>query len=206
METKDEKWTWLQQVFGDEDPDEDDAGDKGGTDDDKGDEGGEPEKTFTQDEVNKMIGERLARESAKMKKEAEAAANKALEAAKKEAEKKAKMDAAEKEKYEREQLEKERDELKRYKERTELGKTVSNMLSDADVPVTDDLLELLIGEDEEATEKAVERFKAAITAAVEQKEKERSKGKTPKATGAPKSTDPPDAIQKRIDKYKKKGK
>lgn len=206
METKGEMWNrWLQQLFAD-DPDEggdpEDGNGEEGKDED-GEDGGEPEKTFTQNEVDKLISARLAREAAKLKKEAEASAQKALEAAKKEAEKKAKMDAAEKEKYEREQIEQERDELRKYKERVELGKTVASMLSDSDITVDDDLLDLLIGEDEETTEKAVELFKKALNGAVEKKEKDRAKGTTPKATGAHKSTDPPDEIQKRIDKYKK---
>ena len=186
------KELWNQQIFADEaEPAEEQAAAEE-----------QAEKTFTQDEVNKLIADRLSRESAKLKKEAQAAADASLEAAKKEAEKKAKMDAAEKEKYEREQMQKQIDELNAYRSRAELEKTVNSLMAKHNIVAQDAHYDLLIGADEEATEARVETFVKAVEAEVEKRERERAKGTTPKAGGSAKPKEQSE-IEKRVAKYKR---
>lgn len=199
-ETSFEMKHWL---FGEDEPDPEDKPDENG-EEGKGDEGKEPENKFSQADVDKMISERLARESAKLKKEAEATAKAEYEKAAKEAEKKAKMDAAEKAKYEQEQLQKQIDELNAYKSRTELSKTVTSLLAEQDIVATDGLQELLIGADEDTTTERVEAFIKEVNAAVERKEKARAKGTTPKSGNAEKGK-ASDPFKVRAEKYRKKG-
>lgn len=104
-------------------------------------------KTFSRDEVAKMI----AAETNKAK----AAWEKELEAKKEEAKKLAKMNAEEKLQHELEQKEAEIAELKRGQALSEMTKEASKMLTDANLPHDDDLLGLIVSDDADATKQAV---------------------------------------------------
>lgn len=112
--------------------------------------GGEGEqgtgKTFSRDEIGKMI----AAETSKAK----AAWEKDFEAKQKEAKKLAKMNAEEKLKHQLEQKESEINELKRQQTLNEMSKEASKMFSDNELPFDDDLLSLVVSDDAEATKKA----------------------------------------------------
>lgn len=103
-------------------------------------------KTFSRDDVAKMI----AAETSKAK----AAWEKDFEAKQEEAKKLAKMNAEEKLKHQLEQKESEINELKRQQTLTEMSKEASKMLSENELPFDDDLLSLLVSDDAEATKKA----------------------------------------------------
>ncbi|MGX7191544.1 DUF4355 domain-containing protein [Enterococcus lactis] len=104
-------------------------------------------KTFSRDEVAKMI----AAETNKAK----AAWEKELEAKKEEAKKLAKMNAEEKLQHELEQKEAEIAELKRGQALSEMTKEASKMLTDANLPHDDNLLGLIVSDDADATKQAV---------------------------------------------------
>ena len=104
-------------------------------------------KTFSRDDVAKMI----AAETNKAK----AAWEKELEAKKEEAKKLAKMNAEEKLQHELKQKEAEIVELKRGQALSEMTKEASKMLTDANLPHDDDLLGLIVSDDADATKQAV---------------------------------------------------
>lgn len=104
-------------------------------------------KTFSRDDVAKMI----AAETNKAK----AAWEKELEAKKEEAKKLAKMNAEEKLQHELKQKEAEIAELKRGQALSEMTKEASKMLTDANLPHDDDLLGLIVSDDADATKQAV---------------------------------------------------
>lgn len=191
---------WYQQIFAeDPDPGTDPAGDPEPGNDP------EPEKTFTQAELDKMISDRLAREKAKLEKDAKDAAAAKLAEAQKEAEKKAKMDAEQRAQYEKEQLEARIQELEAAQTKAALGRTVSALLAENDIPANDNLIDMLIGVDEESTSARVAAFVKAVQTEIDRKEKERAKGTTPKTGSKAKDVDPMDAeFQKHLDRYKKK--
>lgn len=112
--------------------------------------GGEGEqgtgKTFSRDEIGKMI----AAETSKAK----AAWEKDFEAKQEEAKKLAKMNAEEKLKHQLEQKESEINELKRQQTLNEMSKEASKLLSENELPFDDDLLSLVVSDDAEATKKA----------------------------------------------------
>lgn len=128
----------------------------------------ETEKTFTQDEVNKIVQDRLAKEKAKNEK------------AQEEAKKLAKMNAEQKNQYMVEQLQKELEEYKNKEAKNDMIKEANSMLKEADINLPDDVVAMLIGDNAEDTKVCVDSFSKAFKTAVERAVNEKLKGKTPK--------------------------
>ncbi|EGP5365889.1 DUF4355 domain-containing protein [Enterococcus faecium] len=124
-------------------------------------------KTFSRDDVAKMIAAETKKARASWEKE--------LEAKKEEAKKLAKMNAEEKLQHELEQKEAEIAELKRNQTLSEMKSEASKMLSSASLPQDDELLGLIVSEDAEATKKAV----SIITKFASQIKKENARQSTP---------------------------
>ena len=104
-------------------------------------------KTFSRDELAKIVAAETKKARASWEQEAEAK--------KEEAKKLAKMNAEEKLQHELEQKEAEIAELKRGQTLNEMKSEASKMLSGAGLPQDDELLGLIVSEDAEATKKAV---------------------------------------------------
>lgn len=128
----------------------------------------ETEKTFTQDEVNKIVQDRLAKEKAKNEK------------AQEEAKKLAKMNAEQKNQYMVEQLQKELEEYKNKEAKNDMIKEANSMLKEADINLPDEVVAMLIGDNAEDTKVCVDSFSKAFKTAVERAVNEKLKGKTPK--------------------------
>ncbi|MDV7787600.1 DUF4355 domain-containing protein [Enterococcus gallinarum] len=124
-------------------------------------------KTFSRDELAKIIAAETKKARANWEQEAEAK--------KEEAKKLAKMNAEEKLQHELEQKEAEIAELKRGQTLNEMKSEASKMLSGAGLPQDDELLGLIVSEDAEATKKAV----AVITNFASQIKKENARQSTP---------------------------
>ena len=130
----------------------------------KGEETG---KTFSRDELAKIVAAETKKARESWEQEAEAK--------KEEAKKLAKMNAEEKLQHELEQKEAEIAELKRGQTLNEMKSEASKMLSGAGLPQDDELLGLIVSEDAEATKKAV----AVITNFASQIKKENARQSTP---------------------------
>lgn len=128
---------------------------------------GETGKTFSRDELAKIVAAETKKARASWEQEAEAK--------KEEAKKLAKMNAEEKLQHELEQKEAEIAELKRGQTLNEMKSEASKMLSGAGLPQDDELLGLIVSEDAEATKKAV----AVITNFASQIKKENARQSTP---------------------------
>ncbi|MDT2770499.1 DUF4355 domain-containing protein [Enterococcus pseudoavium] len=124
-------------------------------------------KTFSRDDVAKMIAAETKKARASWEQEAEAK--------KEEAKKLAKMNAEEKLQHELEQKEAEIAELKRGQTLNEMKSEASKMLSGAGLPHDDELLGLIVSDDAEATKKAV----AVITNFASLIKKENARQTTP---------------------------
>lgn len=124
-------------------------------------------KTFSRDELAKIVATETKKARASWEQEAEAK--------KEEAKKLAKMNAEEKLQHELEQKEAEIAELKRGQTLNEMKSEASKMLSGAGLPQDDELLGLIVSEDAEATKKAV----AVITNFASQIKKENARQSTP---------------------------
>ena len=107
-----------------------------------------PVKTYTQEEVEQMMKERVAREK------------RAADEAIKEAEKLAKMNADQKREYELEKLQSELAEYKKKDAFNGLSKEASKMLSEHNIHADDELLAFVVKDDAEATKLAVDSFVA----------------------------------------------
>lgn len=135
----------------------------------------EPEKKYTDEDVNKIIDRKFAEWEKKQNK------------AKSEADRLANMNAQQKEQYENEQLKKQVQELLRKDALGKMATVARGMLGEKNISVSDDLIEMLISDDAEKTKSSVDSFINAFQSAVEKAVKDALKGNTPKKTSEPAS-------------------
>ena len=128
-------------------------------------------KTFTQEEVDKMIQKRLSRE----RKDIEAK----IEAERQEAERLAKLSEAERQKAMFEKQVAEFEATKRAFEQEKLLNETSKQLASKNLPI--EFAEMLKAQDAESTFENIKIFEAKFNEAVERLVNERLKGNTPKA-------------------------
>ena len=129
-------------------------------------------KTFTQEEVDKMISKRLQRE----RKDIEAK----IEAERKEAEELSRLSEQERQKKLFEKQVKEFEETKRAFENERLLNETSKQLASKNLPI--EFAEMLKGNDAEKTFENIQLFEAKFNEAVEKVVTERLRGNVPKTT------------------------
>lgn len=154
---------------------------------DTGKEATKPEAKYTDEDVDRIVKNRLAREREQAKKEKE------------EAEKLAEMNATQKAEYERDQLKKELAELKRKDALSEMSKVARKMLTEKDINISDELLAVMVTTDAAETKLNIEGFAKMYKADVEAAVKARLKGEPPRVGSG--NSSPVSEIQKRINKY-----
>lgn len=154
--------------------------------------GAEPEKKYSDEDLDKIIGQKHAKWSEKTEK--------AIEDAKAEAVKLAKMNAEQKAAYESEQKDRKIAEMEAQLQKIALGKVASEILKEQGMDATQDILDMVVGTTAEDTKTQVEAFVKLVNAQVEIRERRRATGTTPKSyTGA----EPLSEIEQRIAKYRK---
>lgn len=200
----DELRRWNLQMFADDEGSEDDSAEDKGNEDAAGAESGESEKTFSQEDVNKLIERRLAKERAKLKAEAE----KQVKDAQEEAAKLARMNAEQKREYEQEKLRQQMDAIKAENEalkkealKTQLGQEAAAILKESRIEATPDILSFVVGDDAETTKANINKFVAIIQAQIKAHDVERATGSTPRSYSG--SKDKPDPFQNIVNKYRK---
>lgn len=146
-----------------------------------------PEKKYTDEDVDRIVKNRLAREREQAKKEKE------------EAEKLAEMNAQQKAEYKAEQLEKELAEYKRKDALAEMSKVARKMLSEKDINISDELLAMMVTTDAQQTKQNIESYAKMYKADVEAAVKARLKGEPPRVGSG--AATPVSEIEKRIKKY-----
>lgn len=139
----------------------------------------EPEKKYTDEDVDRIINQKFAQKFSEWEKK--------QSKAKDEAEKLAGMNAEQKEKYENEQLKKQVQELLRKDALGKMATVARGMLGEKNISVSDDLIEMLISDDAEKTKSSVDSFITAFQFAVEKAVKDALKGNPPKKTSEPAS-------------------
>lgn len=135
------------------------------------------EKTFTQEELDRIISSRLAKERAKWEKEFETKLNEA----KTEAEKLAKMNAEQKAEYERNKREEELERREAEITRRELRATAIETLAEKGLPKQ--LADILDYTDAEKTNKSIENVEKVFREAVELAVNEKLRGGNPPKGG-----------------------
>lgn len=158
------------QMFADDDPgtDQTNIDDQGK----EGEEGGEPNnqpKTFTQEELDKIVQGRIAKERKSWEKQ--------LEDQKTEAQKLETMSDKEKKKYQEEKRIKELDDREAAITRRELTAQAKVQLADKGIPT--ELAEILNLTDAESCKKSIETVEKAFQTAVEKAVEEKIKGNAP---------------------------
>lgn len=158
-------------------------------------------KRYTDAEVDAIVNRKYAKWKAEQEK--------AVAAAKEEAGKLAKMNADQKRQYEAEKsaqriqdLEKEIEGYKRDAQRAELSKSAANILKEEhQIIATQDMLDFVTGEDEEATKANIAKLVGIILDDRKNQEERRATGTTPKSYRN--QGEELDEVQKRIAKYRR---
>lgn len=144
----------------------------------------EPEKKYTDDDVNEIINKKFAQWEEKQSKKVD------------EAKKLAAMSASEKAQYESERIKKELAEYKRRDTLAEMAKTARTMLSEKEISVSDDLLSMIVSTDADTTKANVDAFTEAFKSAVEAQVKKSIGGPVPKSTNSGRSAYTKESIMK----------
>lgn len=138
------------------------------TSNDKQEQSDKTEKIFTQEEVNQLIKERVAREQKKADEKA------------KEAEKLAKMNKDQKNEYEMEKLRKENEELRQREAMNSMRNEARSMFGEKNITATDDLLDIVVTTEAESTQKNIDALTNVINNIVKEQVKESLRNGAPK--------------------------
>ena len=159
------------QLFADDNSGDDSGNDDQGTGQDNQDsgEGGQETKTFTQEELDKIVQGRIAKERKAWEKK--------LEEQQTEAQKLETMREKEKKKYQEEKRIKDLDDREAAITRRELIAQAKVQLADKGIPT--ELAEILILTDADSCKKSIETVEKAFQSAVEKAVEEKIKGREP---------------------------
>lgn len=159
------------QLFADDNSGDDSGNDDQGTGQDNQDsgEGGQETKTFTQEELDKIVQGRIAKERKAWEKQ--------LEEQQTEAQKLETMSEKEKKKYQEEKRIKDLDDRQAAITRRELTAQAKVQLADKGIPT--ELAEILILTDADSCKKSIETVEKAFQSAVEKAVEEKIKGREP---------------------------
>lgn len=143
-------------------------------------------KTFTQEEVDKIVKERLSR--VKKNTFTQDDIEKIVKDRLDEAEKLKNMNAKDKADYEKQKLEAEINQLRAEKVRYGLEKEASTMLADKKITADETILSFVVKEDADKTKEAVEKFTALMDELVNKAVKEALRQDTPKSNNSTNKT------------------
>ncbi|MBC1272680.1 DUF4355 domain-containing protein [Listeria booriae] len=129
------------------------------------------EKRFSQEQFEKELKRRLATEKKKLEKEVE------------EAKKLEKMNEQERLEHERDEMKRELEELKKKDAFYGMSREATKMLAEANIPVSDEVLNFVVKEDAENTQSAVKSFIDLVNDLAGKLVKERLSGKPPERKG-----------------------
>lgn len=152
------------------------------------------EEMIPKSQMEKIIKERVAREK------------KATEKAVEEAKKLAKMNEEDKKQYEFEQLQNELADLKKKEAFYGLSKEASKMLSEHNIPVDDEVFEVVVKDTADATKERVEWFSGLVNKLVTEGVKQALAGKSPKVNTSPGQTITKQQINEIKDPFERKQK
>ena len=133
---------------------------------------GTGEKKYTDEDIDRIISQKFAEWQKKKDKELT------------EAQKLANMDATQKAEYKAQQIEKELNALKEKETLSDMAKTARKMLTDEEINVSDELLDMMVCADAEKTKEAVDSFSKLFKAAVQEAVTNKLKGPAPKGGGS----------------------
>lgn len=132
------------------------------------DKKGEPEKKYTDEDVNRIVQERLKREREKND----------------EAKKLEGMSAQERAEHERDALKKELDELKKADALNKMAQEARKMLSNEKINVSDGLVNMMVTSEAKTTKENVDNFIKMFKVAVQDAVKDSLRGKAPTTGGS----------------------
>lgn len=144
----------------------------------------EEAKTFTQDELNGILEDRLNRQAKQFNKKIEEATVKAVDdykASIKEDERLSKLSEKERLNEELENAKAEIEKLKAKEQRANMLKETRHQLNEKSININDDVLEMVATDNAETTQKNIQAIEVWVNALHQEWESERAKGRTPKS-------------------------
>lgn len=139
-------------------------------------------KTFTQEEVNEMIADRLKRAEAKFQKEQERKAEDE-KAKRSEARKLNQMNDREKAEYQNKKLSNELKDLKAQLNRRDMERVAADILSEKGIPTDSKTLKFVVADTAEETKARIEEFADLVDTRARSNRKQEFNRPTPKANG-----------------------
>lgn len=118
-------------------------------------EADEPIAKYTDEDIDRIVGEKFAKWQRKKEEEIS------------EAKKLADMNAQEKAEFERDKIQKELEDLRRANALNEMSSTARSMLKESNLDVEDELLNMLVADDAEQTKTNVDSFVSMFNSAVD---------------------------------------
>lgn len=162
------------------------GGNNGGNPNNGGTGGGD---SFTQDQVNQIVEERINRDREKVRSDLRAELAQEYSDKQTQAKKLEEMNDTEKAQYERDQVQAEKDKLEKQLNRISTEKTVTAMLSEQGIVASDGLLNALVHDDMDAeaikttVKEFSELFNNSVNEKVQDEVKAKMAGKTPSRFG-----------------------
>lgn len=139
-------------------------------------------KTFTQQEVNEMIADRLKRAKAKLQKEQEQKAEDE-KAKRSEARKLNQMNDKEKAEYQNKKLSNELKDLKAQLNRRDMERVAADILSEKGIPTDSKTLKFVVADTAEETKARIEEFADLVDTRARSNRRQEFNRPTPKANG-----------------------
>lgn len=142
------------------------------------------EKTFTQDEVDRIVADRVKRSEEKLRSKLFEEAKSKVKAEQDEAKKLEEMNASQRRKYEDQKRDEELEQLRAKVQRQEMEQTAMGILKEKGVSVDQDVLDLVVADTAEVTADRIEKLATLIDTRAREIRRQDFSTSAPKQSGS----------------------
>lgn len=142
------------------------------------------EKTFTQDEVDRIVADRVKRSEDKMRSKLFEEAKSKVKAEQDEAKKLEEMNASQRRKYEDQKRDEELEQLRAKVQRQEMEQTAMGILKEKGISVDQDVLDLVVADTAEVTSDRIEKLATLIDTRAREVRRQDFSTSAPKQSGS----------------------
>lgn len=142
------------------------------------------EKTFTQDEVDRIVADRVKRSEDKMRSKLFEEAKSKVKAEQDEAKKLEEMNASQRRKYEDQKRDEELEQLRAKVQRQEMEQTAMGILKEKGISVDQDVLDLVVADTAEVTSDRIEKLATLIDTRAREIRRQDFSTSAPKQSGS----------------------
>lgn len=142
------------------------------------------EKTFTQDEVDRIVADRVKRSEEKLRSKLFEEAKSKVKAEQDEAKKLEEMNASQRRKYEDQKRDEELEQLRAKVQRQEMEQTAMGILKEKGISVDQDVLDLVVADTAEVTSDRIEKLATLIDTRAREVRRQDFSTSAPKQSGS----------------------